>query len=204
MKAKSKENSGSNIDNTKYSSFEMLAGHIWRCACKARKLADDQDTEVFIPVSVEGPNCNPHSHLASLAMSFSEPHQLLPLWYAASCGHNALGQIDDDYLISALDYLELHRPCASPLVMGPLSIRCPNLRINSWIKLPIYDADFGWGRPIFMGTAALFDGMCLLLPSASNGGNLSLMISLPSEHMKSFSNLLYDIQGHNFKIAPKL
>ncbi|CAB4315299.1 unnamed protein product [Prunus armeniaca] len=139
----------------------MLAGHIWRCACKARKLADDQDTEVFIP-------------------------------------------IDDDYLISALDYLELHRPCASPLVMGPLSIRCPNLRINSWIRLPIYDADFGWGRPIFMGTAALFDGMCLLLPSASNGGNLSLMISLPSEHMKSFSNLLYDIQGHNFKIAPKL
>ncbi|KAH0995183.1 hypothetical protein GBA52_019047 [Prunus armeniaca] len=71
----------------------MLAGHIWRCACKARKLADDQDTEVFIPVSVEGPNCNPHSHLAYLAMSFSEPHQLLPLWYAASCGHNALGRL---------------------------------------------------------------------------------------------------------------
>lgn len=58
--------------------------------------------------------------------------------------------------------------------------------------------------PFFMGPAALFDGMCLLLPSASNGGSFSLMISLPSEHMKSFSNLLYDIQGHNFKIAPIL
>ncbi|KAI5326003.1 hypothetical protein L3X38_035077 [Prunus dulcis] len=151
---------------------------------------------------MDGPNCNSHSHLVSLAVSLSEPHQLLQrgISYRNHCGMlqavftmlwRRLTMIISNQPLTILSFIVLVLP---HLLWGLFQLgACPNLRINSWIRLPIYDADFEWGRPIFMGPAALFDGMCLLL-----------MISLPSEHMKSFSNFLYDNQGHNFKIAPKL
>ena len=44
LKAKSKEH-GIKIN---YSSYEMLAGHVWRSVCKARSLPDDQETKLYI------------------------------------------------------------------------------------------------------------------------------------------------------------
>ncbi|XP_021817128.1 shikimate O-hydroxycinnamoyltransferase-like [Prunus avium] len=200
LKANSVEDDGGNINTIKYSTFEVLAGHLWRCACKARKLPDDQDTKLLIPIDGRSrfqpplpPGFFGNVIFRASQIAAAGDLQSKPTWYAASCVHNALVQIDDDYLRSAVDYLELHRPCASPLVMGPPSMRCPNLRINSWVRLPIHDADFGWGRPTFMGPGKQFDGMALLLPSATNDGSLSLMISLHSDHLKSFSKFLYDI-----------
>nr|XP_048331911.1 shikimate O-hydroxycinnamoyltransferase-like [Ziziphus jujuba var. spinosa] len=52
LKAKSKED-GSNNNNNKvgyYTTYEMLAGHVWRCTCKARDLPDDQETKLYLPV----------------------------------------------------------------------------------------------------------------------------------------------------------
>jgi len=68
------------------------------------------------------------------------------------------------------------------------------VRINSWAKFPIYDADFGWGRPIFMRPAwIVHEGQSMILPSPTNDGNLYLVINLPPHHMKLFQEFLYDI-----------
>ena len=40
-----------NDDINKYTSFEVFAGHVWRCACKARELANDQETTIFFAVN---------------------------------------------------------------------------------------------------------------------------------------------------------
>ncbi|XP_020250177.1 shikimate O-hydroxycinnamoyltransferase-like [Asparagus officinalis] len=70
---------------------------------------------------------------------------------------------------------------------------CPNIGITSWTRLPIHDADFGWGRPIFMGPGAIAcEGLAFMLPSAEGDGSLSVAISLQAEHMVKFQKLLYD------------
>ncbi|BBH06323.1 hydroxycinnamoyl-CoA shikimate/quinate hydroxycinnamoyl transferase [Prunus dulcis] len=75
----------------------MLAGHIWRCACKARKLADDQDTKVLIPINGRSKLQLPlpsafFGNVAFRAAPIAAAGDLVskPLWYAASCVHNAL------------------------------------------------------------------------------------------------------------------
>ncbi|KAL6286105.1 hypothetical protein ACE6H2_010495 [Prunus campanulata] len=201
LKDKSKEDGGNNINTINYSSFETLAGHIWRCACKARKLPDDQDTKLLIATDARSrlqPPLPPHffgnAVFRTTPIAVAGDLQSKPTWYATSFVHDALVRMDNDYFRSVLDYLELHNPCLSELITGPPSICCPNLRINSWARLPIHDADFGWGRPIFMGPGAIpFDGLSFLLPSATSDGSLSLVISLKSEDMKLFSTLLYDL-----------
>ncbi|RXH88417.1 hypothetical protein DVH24_000016 [Malus domestica] len=57
--------------------------------------------------------------------------------------HDALARADNYYLRSFLIYLELNHPRLCELDTEVSSMRCPILWINSWIMLPIHDADFG-------------------------------------------------------------
>ncbi|KAL0722940.1 hypothetical protein Bca4012_037539 [Brassica carinata] len=116
-----------------------------------------------------------------------------PTWYIAGVIHDVLARMDNEYLRSALDYLEM-QPDLSVLVRGAHTYNCPNSGITSWASLPIYDADFGWGRPIFMGPSVIaFEGLSFVLPSPTIDGTLSLAISLQTEHMKLFEKYLYEI-----------
>ncbi|KAJ4953759.1 hypothetical protein NE237_030591 [Protea cynaroides] len=195
LKAKSKADG--NTGN--YSSYEMLAGHVWRCVCKARGLPDDQETKMYIATDGRS-RLNPplppgyfgNVIFTTTPMAVSGDLMNYPLTYAAGKIHDALTRMDDDYLRSALDYLEL-QPDLTVLVRGAHTFRCPNIGITSWARLPIHDADFGWGRPIFMGPGGIaYEGLAFLIPSSTNDGSLSLAISLQSEHMKVFQKLLYE------------
>ncbi|GAB2293680.1 hypothetical protein Dimus_027893 [Dionaea muscipula] len=195
IKAKMTEN-GSTV---KYSSYEMMAGHVWRCACKARGLRDDQETKLYIATDGRSrlqPPLPPgyFGNVIFTATPTGEAGNLLskPTWYAASRIHEALMRMDNEYLKSALDYLEL-QPDLTALVRGAHTFRCPNLGITSWTRLPIHDADFGWGRPIFMGPGGIaYEGLAFMLPSPSGDGSMSLAIALQADHMKLFGQYLYD------------
>lgn len=196
LKAKSKEE-GNTIA---YSSYEMLAGHVWRSVCKARGLPEDQESKLFIATDGRArlrpalpPGYFGNVIFTATPIAVAGDLQSKPTWYSASKIHDALVRMDNDYLRSALDYLEL-QPDLKALVRGAHSFRCPNLGITSWARLPIHDADFGWGRPIFMGPGGIaYEGLSFVLPSPSNDGSLSIAISLQAEHMKLFSKFLYDI-----------
>ncbi|KAK1407115.1 hypothetical protein QVD17_38726 [Tagetes erecta] len=196
LKGKSKEDG--NMVN--YSSYEMLSGHVWRSVCKARGLTDDQDTKLYIATDGRArlSPALPAGYFGNVIytttpMAIAGELQSKPTWYAASKIHEALAKMDNDYLRSALDYLEL-QPDLKALVRGAHTFKCPNLGITSWARLPIHDADFGWGRPIFMGPGGIaYEGLSFVLPSPVNDGSLSIAISLQAEHMKLFSKYLYDI-----------
>ncbi|TKY64653.1 Shikimate O-hydroxycinnamoyltransferase [Spatholobus suberectus] len=196
LKAKSKEY-GNTIN---YSSYEMLAGHVWRSVCKARALPDDQETKLYI--ATDGRSrlqpSPPRGYFGNVIFT-TTPTAVAgdlmskPTWYAASRIHNALVRMDNEYLRSALDYLEL-QPDLKALVRGAHTFKCPNLGITSWTRLPIHDADFGWGRPIFMGPGGIaYEGLSFIIPSSTNDGSLSVAIALQPEHMKVFEEFLYDI-----------
>uniref|UniRef100_A0AAU6MX23 Rosmarinate synthase n=1 Tax=Ocimum basilicum TaxID=39350 RepID=A0AAU6MX23_OCIBA len=196
LKAKSKEDG----NTVTYSSYEMLSGHVWRCACLARGLPEDQETKLYIATDGRSrlkPQLTPgyfgNVIFTATPLAVAGDLKSKPVWYAASKIHDALARMDDEYLRSALDYLEM-QPDLKALVRGAHTFRCPNLGITSWVRLPIHDADFGWGRPIFMGPGGIaYEGLSFVLPSSTNDGSLSVAISLQEEHMKVFEKLLYEI-----------
>uniref|UniRef100_A0A0K8WMF2 Hydroxycinnamoyl-CoA shikimate/quinate hydroxycinnamoyl transferase n=1 Tax=Acacia koa TaxID=468172 RepID=A0A0K8WMF2_ACAKO len=196
LKAKSKE-AGNTIT---YSSYEMLAGHVWKSTCKARALPDDQETKLYIATDGRSrlqpplpPGYFGNVIFTATPMAMAGDLMSKPTWFAASRIHNALSRMDNEYLKSALDYLEL-QPDLKALVRGAHTFRCPNLGITSWVRLPIHDADFGWGRPIFMGPGGIaYEGLSFILPHSNNDGSLSVAIALQPEHMKVFKEVLYEI-----------
>ncbi|XP_050369604.1 shikimate O-hydroxycinnamoyltransferase-like [Argentina anserina] len=196
------EEDNENLKPVKFSTFEVFSAHVWRCACKARELANDQETTFYFAVNGRTrlqpplpPGYFGNVIFRAAATAIAGDLISKPVSYAASCIHNAVVRMDDDYLRSALDYLELQQRHLDLVSLAHgTHVRCPNLGITSWFQLPLYDADFGWGRPIFMGRAGIpSEGKAYMIPSATNDGSLSLCINLDYRHMKAFSKLVYEI-----------
>ncbi|CAN1827579.1 Shikimate O-hydroxycinnamoyltransferase [Linum perenne] len=185
---------------SKESSYEVLAAHIWRCVSEARGLSDNQETKLYIATDGRSrlrPRLPPEyfGNVIFTTTPVALVGDLLnqPNWLVAGQIHDALTRMDDEYLRSALDYLQV-QPDLSSLEKGAHTFRCPNLGITNWVRLPVHDADFGWGRPIFMGPAGIpFEGLSFMLPSPTNDGSISLIISLLVEHMKVFERLINDL-----------
>ncbi|CAK9168869.1 unnamed protein product [Ilex paraguariensis] len=196
LKAKSR-----NDGNTKeFSSYAILAAHIWRCAGKARGLDQEQLTKLYTATDGRSRLCPPlpPGYLGNVVftatpIAVSGDLESETLSNSAKRIHDALTRMDNEYLRSALDYLEV-QPDISALVRGPKHFVSPNLNINSWTRLPVYDADFGWGRPIFMGPASiLYEGTVYIMPSPTKDRSLSLAVCLDADHMPLFQKFLYDI-----------
>nr|A0A2H5AIZ1.1 RecName: Full=Hydroxycinnamoyltransferase [Narcissus pseudonarcissus]AUG71940.1 hydroxycinnamoyltransferase [Narcissus pseudonarcissus] len=188
--------------SAKYSSYALVAGHVWRCTSIARGLPDDQRTKLYCATDGRARLQPPlpsgyFGNVIFTATPVADAGEITGedsgLEAAAGRIQRALMRMDDEYLRSALDYLEL-QPDLSKLVRGAHTFRCPNIGLTSWTRLPIHDADFGWGRPIFMGPGGIaYEGLAFMLPSSEGDGSLSIAISLQAEHMIKFQKLLYEI-----------
>ncbi|XP_060211567.1 shikimate O-hydroxycinnamoyltransferase-like [Lycium barbarum] len=184
----------------KGSTYEVLAAHIWRCTCKARGIDDDQLTKLHIATNgrIRLSPPVPQGYLGNIVFTAtpiakSSELQSEPLTKTARKIHDTLARMGDEYLRSAIDYLELITDL-SKLIRGPTYFASPNLNINSWTKLPVHDSDFGWGKPIHMGPACiLYEGTVYILPSPSDDKNLRLAVCLDADHMPLFEKYLYDI-----------
>ncbi|XP_060211001.1 shikimate O-hydroxycinnamoyltransferase-like [Lycium barbarum] len=133
------------------------------------------------------PTCQSHSSTKSTSQ-FINTSNSSKYFYI----HDALARMNDEYLRSAIDYLELMTDL-SKLIRGPTYFASPNLNSNSWTKLPVHDSDFGWGKPIHMGPACiLYEGTVYILPSSNDDKNLRLAVCLDADHMGLFGKYLYD------------
>ncbi|KAK9043786.1 hypothetical protein V6N11_072115 [Hibiscus sabdariffa] len=188
-----------NENKTKYSTYTILAAYLWRCASKARGLLCDQPTKLYMPTNGR-PRLHPplpSSYLGNViftasSIALSGDLQSEPFIDTTERVHGALQRMDNEYLRSALDYLET-LPNLTAVRRGPDTFQCPNLNIINWMRLPSYDADFGWGRPIHMGPAnVVHEGKIYLLPSATGDGSLSVVACLETSHIKLFEKYLYE------------
>ncbi|KAL9230556.1 hypothetical protein vseg_005894 [Gypsophila vaccaria] len=192
----------SNTTN-KLSTYEVVAGHVWRSVSKARGLPEDQEIKLIMPLDGRSRLNNPSlpkgycGNVIFLGVSTSTVGDLSsePLTCIASKVHETLKSLDDDYLRSAIDYTE-SKPCLPVPFMGsPEKTLYPNVLVNSWGRIPYQLMDFGWGSPTFFGISNIFyDGQCFLIPSRDGDGSMTLAINLFTSHLAQFKNHFYDFQ----------
>ena len=135
---------------TKYSTHNILAAHIWRCASKAQGLLDDQATKLYIPTNGRSRLRPPLSSgylgnvlFTTASIALSGNLQSEPFTNTIDRVQKAVERMDNEYLRSALDYLE-KLPDATSLRHGAHTFECPNLYHH---LDHVHDADFGWVVP---------------------------------------------------------
>lgn len=180
------------------STFRAAVAHIWRCACKARRLAGGQQTRLYMTADARARVSPPlpHGYLGNAIFRFSAialAGDIISgaLETGASKVRAATARLDDEYVRSLIDFLEMKEDVRG-LAKGSWVMPATDLWVISWQGLPIYDADFGWGRPSFMGRARLqFSGLVYISPNAVDDGGLTIAVALEPETMPRFEEIFY-------------
>ncbi|MED6206470.1 hypothetical protein PIB30_026937 [Stylosanthes scabra] len=148
--------------------YESVAAYIWRCACKARNADHNQPTVV-----------------RTVAGTRNRLKPPLPPNYFGNATHPT---VTPKCLSGDIASKPLRCGCVEAPFLGN-----PNLSIWSWMTdMPIYGADFGWGRPIYMGPGELKgDGRTYIMPAPSGDVTLSVAIRLQKPHVQPFVKFFY-------------
>ncbi|XP_047093346.1 putrescine hydroxycinnamoyltransferase 1-like [Lolium rigidum] len=181
------------------STYGAIAGHLWRSMCVARGLAPDSDTRLRVTANVR------HRLRPQLPRQFCGNAILRdlvtvkvgdvlaqPLGFLADSIRKGLEDIDDAYVRSVIDYLELESGDgglqAAPGQLMPES----DMWVVSWLGMPVYDADFGWGAPRFVAPAQMFgSGTAYVMQRANRDDGIAVLFALEPQYQQHFEDAFY-------------
>ncbi|XP_028766844.1 spermidine hydroxycinnamoyl transferase-like [Neltuma alba] len=213
-KLKKKVGDSASPNKRPYSSFEVITGHVWRCVSKARYAGNDDQPTRLSTVA----NCRnrlkpplPSGYAGNVAFptvtSTCSFHDLMhkPLNYAVGNVREALERLTDEYVRSVLDYIEREKEVNAVRYNFYYPARSvydgefrgnPNLFVISWMNFSYREADFGWGKPVYLDPGFMdSEGIAFVLDSA-DGDGVVVAICLQAIHMDAFKRLFFeDIEG---------
>uniref|UniRef100_A0ACD5TZ02 Uncharacterized protein n=1 Tax=Avena sativa TaxID=4498 RepID=A0ACD5TZ02_AVESA len=181
------------------STYGAITAHLWRCMCIARGLALDSDTRLRVTANVR------HRMRPPLPRQFSGNAILRdlvtvkvgnvlaqPLGFLADTIKKGLEDVDDTYVRSVIDYLELESDKGS-LQMAPGQLMPKSdMWVVSWLGMPVYDADFGWGAPRFVAPAQMFGtGTTYVMQCANRDEGIDVLFALEPKYQECFEEVFY-------------
>lgn len=183
-----------------YTTFESLTGHLWKCVTKARGLSGDIESRSMVAANgrrrLDPPlpetffgNVIFHACPCTTVKSLVEE----PLPHAAHLVHTAIRRIDNDYMHSAIDFVEAERKNPAPVARSRSTVLSPNLSVTSWVQLPLYKLNFGWGTPVFAGPPWIpFEGLLIMIPSYTKDGSIDVLIGLFEPDMAKLEAICFE------------
>ncbi|CAL5081498.1 unnamed protein product [Urochloa decumbens] len=178
------------------STFRALVAHVWRCACAARALPPDAESRLYTMVDMRARLIPPlpdafFGNAVARTSASARVGDILssPLGFAARRVRAATGH-GDAYARSVVDYLEAADAVAG---MPRGGLKGTDLRVISWLGMPSYDADFGWGEPALLAPALMYyTGFVYLLNCPGKEGGVAVAVALEPERMERFKELFFE------------
>ncbi|CAN1252729.1 Agmatine coumaroyltransferase-2 [Linum perenne] len=180
-----------------FDTFVSLVAHLWRAMTIARSLNMFKLTNMQISVNGRTrmiPRV-PDEYFGNLvlwAFPTCRVGDLLdkPLPYIAELINDAIKKVNNDYFRSFVDFAN-HKVKEGKLVPtadNDKSVLCPNLAVDSWLKFPFYDLDFGTGCPyVFIPSYLPIEGLLFLLPSFIGDGSIDAFVPLFKDNLDILS-----------------
>ncbi|KAJ4724420.1 Benzyl alcohol O-benzoyltransferase [Melia azedarach] len=143
-----RNNISQNLRNS--TTFEILAGYIWRCRTAALKLHPDQIVRYSCVVNMRGkhydilpPGYYGVGFACPAARTKVDDLCNKPLGYAVELVKNAKAKMNEEYIKSVADFMVLMgRPKFTPE---------GNFLVSDITSLGCDEIDFGWGKPVYGG-----------------------------------------------------
>ncbi|PWA65760.1 spermidine hydroxycinnamoyl transferase [Artemisia annua] len=190
-----------------FTRYEAVTAHAWQTSCKVRNLEPNQPTIIGICIDVRTRMEPPlpekyfgNAIVDMIATGTSGEIVSETLGYVSSKIRDTIAKADDEYVNSMIDFLK-NQPDLTKFQdlqsikdgEGPFYGN-PNLSVISWLTLPMYGVDFGWGKEYFTGpgTHDAEDGDFLILPGEEGGGSLVVALCLQARHMEDFKRVFYE------------
>ncbi|CAB4270903.1 unnamed protein product [Prunus armeniaca] len=169
------------------SSFQSLCALLWRSVTRARKLPSSQTTTFRMAV-----NCRQRLEPKLDAYYFGNAIQSIPTyatagevlsndarWCAEQLNKNVKAHDNDKVRGVVKDWER------DPRVFPLGNLDGATMTMGSSPRFPMYDNDFGWGRPLAIrsGRANKFDGKISAFPGREGAGSVDLEVVLAPDTM---------------------
>ncbi|XP_044472660.1 BAHD acyltransferase DCR-like [Mangifera indica] len=180
------------------SSFQSLCAQLWRSVTRARKLAPTKTTTFRMAVNCRRrlePRLDPHyfGNAIQSIPTVAPAGKLLSSdlsWGADMLHKNVIAHDDATVRRGVADWER--EPRLFPLG----NFDGASITMGSSPRFPMYDNDFGWGRPLAVrsGRANKFDGKISAFPGREGNGSVDLEVVLAPETMFGLENDLEFMQ----------
>ncbi|KAM3344924.1 putative acetyltransferase like [Capsicum galapagoense] len=174
------------------SSFQSLCALLWRAVTRARKFPPSKMTTFRMAI-----NCRHRLHPKLNPLYFGNGIQSIPTYASAGevlshdlhwCAEqlNKNVKAHDDVMVTKFVEDWEKDPRCFPLGNFDGAM----LTMGSSPRFPMYDNDFGWGRPVAVrsGRANKFDGKISAFPGREGGGSVDLEVILSPETMEGLES----------------
>ncbi|XP_068638302.1 BAHD acyltransferase DCR-like [Aristolochia californica] len=178
------------VDRSKeISSFQALSSQLWRSVTRARKLNPGKETTFRMAVNCRHriePRMDPYyfGNAIQSIRTAATAGELLSrdLQWCAGLLHGNVVVHDDATVRKGVEAWE-QEPRVFPLGNPDGA----SITMGSSPRFPMYDNDFGWGRPVAVrsGRANKFDGKISAFPGREGGGSVDLEVCLAPETMSA-------------------
>lgn len=172
--------------------FGALTALIWRAKCKAYNTTQEQQAKLILVVDGRSKLKNPplpkgyFGNVIVLACCVCNAGDLMekPLSYAVQLVQNTINMVDDEFIRSKIDYLEITREEFS---------YSTTLLVSSWTRLAFNVMDFGWGKPTQSGCVTLPEKEVAFFFSGAGKSKTgtTILLGLPVSAMRSFQELIH-------------
>jgi len=177
------EMAGSTAATASISSLQAVLAHLWRAACRARRLPPEQGTFYSVVVGCRGRvNGIPAGYVGN-AMVFGRAEATVGeiedkgLGWTAWLLNRAVESFDEEGMRKSLE-----RWVREPdfTYMGNLSSGGTALVTGSSPRFDVFGNDFGWGKPVAVrsGSGNKADGKATVYEGPERGGSMSLEVCM--------------------------
>lgn len=184
------------------SSFVAISAHFWRCVTRAREVPEKEAVDFGIIANSRGrvkPPLPPTFFGNCVCMGFARTRakQLLgqDIRFAAALIQELIKScITDEQLNTLIDWFDYRLGSGSPLP----SLGAETLGGRYFVgaanspKFPVYELDYGWGKPLNATTATLNGiGGLMFFPGRDEGGrSIDIWTRLPRQQMETLKRIL--------------
>ncbi|KAJ0258677.1 hypothetical protein HA466_0074290 [Hirschfeldia incana] len=173
--------------SSKHTSFEVLAAHVWRSWARSLNLPSSQTIKLLFSINVRD-RVKPslpsgfygNAFVVGCAQTTVKDLTEKGLSHAAMLVKQAKERVGDDHVRSVVEAVSKARAC--PDSVGVLIL-------SQWSRLGLERLDFGFGKPVHVGSVCC-DRYCLLLPVPEQSDAVKVMVAVPSSAVDSYENLL--------------
>ncbi|KAM0923156.1 hypothetical protein ACQ4PT_005713 [Festuca glaucescens] len=165
--------------------------------CLARRLPQDSTTRLVFVANIRRSLTPPlPDRYFGNAVIFlgvaSEARDIATGHLASVAGRivGAIGRMNDELVRSAIDYHEMEKSDGRPA--PGCSLPATDLRVISWLGMPLYDVDFCWGKSVAVLRAeSNRGGFVHLMDSSQGDGAVCMVICMEAAILDDFKRLLY-------------
>ncbi|XP_024358955.1 shikimate O-hydroxycinnamoyltransferase [Physcomitrium patens] len=171
-----------------FTTFESLSAHLFRAVIRAKGCADSEEARFFTTMDARKrikPNL-PEGYFGNAIIFTCMPAKVCdilekPLSFSAQLVRESVVKMTDEYVKSSWAWCEAQEH----LTMSSINLMGNDISSAGWFRMPFYDTDFGFGKPVFAGPADNpYNGCILMLPSHIGPKAINVFMALWREDME--------------------